>query len=85
MITLIGNSTTCIGFGLCGIQDIVEVDDPEAVVSAVEKSRNDVIMIDEELYRKVKGRLPKEKFYIKIPQENGFEDEIEEIVKETTG
>ncbi|MGM5487546.1 MAG: V-type ATP synthase subunit F [Nanobdellota archaeon] len=91
MITLIGTSTSCIGFGLCGIQDIVEVrrDETEKIITAAKRTKNEVIMIDEELYRKVRASLPKEKFYIKIPfryrEEHGFEDEIEEIIKETTG
>lgn len=50
MITLIGTSTTIIGFGLCGIDHIIEIkiDTPlEEVETIIERVTTPIIMIEE--------------------------------------
>lgn len=93
MITLIGTSTTTIGFGLCGIEDMHEVwrDTPvERISQIVKGSKNPIIMIDEEIYRKAKDEIETDKILIVIPfryrDEQGFaRQEIDDVIKETVG
>jgi vacuolar-type H+-ATPase subunit F/Vma7 len=96
MITLIGTSTTTIGFGLCGINDIHEVEritPVEKIVKLVENSENKVIMIDEEIHNLIKHKIKRtNKFIIEIPFRYKKEEEIkniandiDELVKDSLG
>lgn len=88
MITLIGTTHTTIGFGLCGIKDIHEVKlecDSETLNVLVRQAKNDVIMIDELLKKKL--TIKTDKTIITIPYRNGSADTtfIENLMKNTIG
>lgn len=92
MITLIGTSTTTVGFGLCGIHNIYEVcrrTPTKDILQIIHKSTDDVIMIDEAIYNRIRGELQDiEKVIIKIParfEDEAGKDEIEELVSDTLG
>jgi vacuolar-type H+-ATPase subunit F/Vma7 len=97
MITVIGTSTTTIGFGLCGIKDIKEVlrtDSSKDIIRMIIESQNKVIMIDEDIFEKVKDMLPKnDKIIINIPfryrEENekfvNKKEEIDDLIKNSLG
>lgn len=93
MITLIGTSTTIVGFGLCGIKDVHEVRNStsdEVLASLINKANGKIIMIDESLYDRVKEKIEVDKTFIKIPSrfkdsENVEDDDIDELVKDTIG
>jgi vacuolar-type H+-ATPase subunit F/Vma7 len=91
MITLIGTSTTTIGFGLCGIKDIYEVcrSTPETeIADIILSSENEIIMIDEDIYNRVEPLLTRcKKIIIKIPfrYKEELDDDIDELVKDTLG
>lgn len=85
MITLIGTRNSAIGFGLCGIKDIREVGpsvtDEELLRMVLEAG--EIIMIDEALYARVKGRVAKT--FIRIPDTAGGTQDIDALVKDTIG
>lgn len=94
MITLIGTSNSVIGFGLCGVKDIHEVTrrtSPEEILNIITSSKNEIIMIDEEIYLKIQHKLKElkhEKQFIKIPwrfKPKEKDDNINELIKDITG
>jgi vacuolar-type H+-ATPase subunit F/Vma7 len=91
MITLIGTSTTTIGFGLCGLKDIYEVwrSTPiEEIAKIIFESENEIIMIDEDIYNKIEHLLDRcKKTIIKIPfrYQEEISDDIDELMKDTLG
>ena len=93
MITLIGTSTTTIGFGLCGIKDIHEVRrsmEKETILKLVKEAENEIIMIDEDIFEKIREDVRNlGKIFIKIPFRHKKEDEasdaVDEMVKDTLG
>lgn len=81
--------TTVIGFGLCGIKDVVELlrtSTPQEIEKAIVESSNNIIMIDEELREKVPS-LKTEKVIITIPDRYGEPNNnfLAELTKETVG
>jgi vacuolar-type H+-ATPase subunit F/Vma7 len=96
MITLIGTSTTTIGFGLCGINDIHEVEritPVEEILKIIQETENNIIMIDEEINNLIKHKTKRtNKFIIEIPfrykkveEIKNIADDIDELVKDSLG
>jgi len=92
MITLIGTSTTIIGFGLCGIKDIREVShkiESSELLKLYSQVESNIIMIDENLYFKIRSKVKDDnKIIIQIPdrfKECQLNDEIQELVRKTVG
>ena len=96
MITLIGTSTTVIGFGLCGIKDIHEVGlkvSEDELINLIKNAESNTIMIEEQLYEIVKSVVEnnyiyENKIFMKIPdrfKESFDADDIDSIVKDTIG
>ena len=92
MITLIGTSTTIIGFGLCGIKNIMEVShsiDYKELLKLYLQVESNIIMIDELLYSKIKSDIKtNDKIIIQIPdrfKESQENNEIQELVMKTIG
>ncbi len=98
MITLIGTSTTIVGFGLCGIKDIREVNrktTSEEILDLVRTSEFETIMIDEYIYEKIKVDVQRKiefenKIFVKIPDRytelsDESNDDIDDIVRDTIG
>lgn len=90
MITLIGTSTTTIGFGLCGIKDIHEVSrriDPTDLRKIIDSSENEFIMIDEDIYEKIKDQEINKNFIV-VPfrfRKDLNTDDIDSLVQDTLG
>jgi vacuolar-type H+-ATPase subunit F/Vma7 len=92
MISLIGASTTIIGFGLCGIKDIFELRrtaKKEEILQSIREAQHNLILIDQFFYEKIKKDIPREfsdKVFIKIPDRyEEFDEDIDELVKDTLG
>lgn len=88
MITLIGTTHTTIGFGLCGIKDVQEVqleESTEVLNTLVKNAKHDIVMIDELLAKKLTVKTTKT--IITIPYRNGEANTefIENLMKNTIG
>lgn len=90
MITLIGTYNSIIGFGLCGIEDIHEVTPgttAQEIARIVEKTENEIVLIDEKVHEKIDGR-GFDKIFIQIPdrfRERAGTDDIDKLVRDTIG
>lgn len=92
MITLIGTYNSVIGFGLCGIKKIHEVNPRTSVHKIqqyVEQTDSSIILIDEEVYERVKESVSGSgKIFVQIPdryKENVLMEDIDKLVKDTIG
>lgn len=86
MITLIARSTTIIGFGLCGIDNVVEIDGntrSEDVQRIVENVTTPIIMLDERYVEDIST----ERIIIPIPDRyaNAPKDRMAELVRDVVG
>lgn len=89
-ISLIGASTTTIGFGLCGIKDTHELRrsaSKEDILEKLDLCENNIVMIDQIFFDKIKGDLKKRDItFIKIPDRyNQKEEDIDALITDTVG
>lgn len=92
MISLIAKTSSIIGFGLCGVKDLIEVNKncgEQEILAAIKKAQHDVIMIDEDLHAKFSQQLAKtKKIFIDIPdrfKEKEQANNIDALVRDTIG
>ena len=86
MITLIGSSATIIGFGLCGIERVVELDTgtpAEVVQRHVDEADTPIVMIEERLLAGVST----DRIIIPIPdpEREASSDSIDALVERVIG
>jgi len=88
MITVIGTPLTVIGMGLCGMKDIHEVPRgvaKEEVERLVREAKGDLIMIEEELLKRI--NIKTEKVIVTIPDRFKVPEygDLDNLVKDTVG
>jgi len=86
MISVIGNRNTIMGFGLCGLEDLHEVDysiTEQELLELIETVESDTILIEQVLAQKIV--LPQEKQFIIIPSDDIVQDDIDVLVAQSLG
>lgn len=86
MITLIGTSTTIIGFGLCGVDRVIEVSERsgiEEIQQHVDSVTTPIVMIAERFV----PDITTDRMIIPIPDRYAEEpvDRLDELVRDVTG
>lgn len=86
MISVIGTRNTITGLGLCGLEDLHEVEShvtPKEIKDIIDKADSDTIVIEEHLARQI--TLPKHKEIILIPEKEVKTDVIDVLVARSLG